>query len=258
MRRDGLESLLANGTGLCSIEDRAMNLILIEPNEAADRFAAGDPRAKHLVGVLRAGVGGTFFVGRVNGPRGKATLTAIEPDQILFTVEWEPAIDPLPAIDLLVGLPRPQTARKILQEATAMGLSAIHFFVSDRGEPSYAQSSLWSSGEWQRHLRLGVEQSFTTLLPEVHHHASLADAIAAAPNGGSHIALDVYESSEALSAKHPIEMPVTLAIGSERGWSPAERDTLRAEKFSLRHLGNRVLRTETACIAALSRVLCVQ
>lgn len=232
-----------------------MNLILIESDEPADHFAISDPRAIHLVGVLRARVADPFFIGKVNGPRGKATVTAIEPDRIRFTVEWELAVEPLPAIHLLVGLPRPQTARKILQDATAMGLSTIRFFRSDRGDPGYAQSSLWRSGEWQRHLRLGVEQSFTTLLPEVHHHGTLAEAIGAAPSGGSRIALDVYESTAVLSAKQPTVMPVTLAIGSERGWSPAERDILRADTFSLRHLGKRVLRTETACIAALSRLL---
>ena len=49
-----------------------------------------------------------------------------------------------------------------------------------------------------------------------------------------------------------MELPVTIAIGGERGWSKSERDSLREYEFVLTDLGPRVLRTETACIAAVS------
>jgi len=45
-----------------------------------------------------------------------------------------------------------------------------------------------------------------------------------------------------------------VAIGPERGWSARERDLLRARGFELVHLGPRVLRTETACVAAVAVV----
>jgi RsmE family RNA methyltransferase len=47
---------------------------------------------------------------------------------------------------------------------------------------------------------------------------------------------------------------VVLALGPERGWSASERDLLRAEGFQLVHLGERVLRVETACVAAIAVV----
>jgi len=47
---------------------------------------------------------------------------------------------------------------------------------------------------------------------------------------------------------------VVLALGPERGWSPAERDLLRSEGFALAHLGPRVLRAETAAVAAVAIV----
>jgi RsmE family RNA methyltransferase len=46
--------------------------------------------------------------------------------------------------------------------------------------------------------------------------------------------------------------PIALAIGPERGWAAGDRAALRAHGFTLVHLGPRVLRTETACIAALA------
>ena len=67
------------------------------------------------------------------------------------------------------------------------------------------------------------------------------------------LALDNYEAKVALSAYNTIGgKSAMLALGAERGWSAAERDLLRQSRFTLVHLGERVLRTETACIAAIT------
>ena len=82
-----------------------------------------------------------------------------------FTPEREsPPLDP---ITLIVGLPRPQTAKKVLQEATAMGVQRIHFVRSDLGERSYAHSPLWKQGEYRRHLIDGAQQAVSTRLPAI-------------------------------------------------------------------------------------------
>ena len=53
--------------------------------------------------------------------------------------------------------------------------------------------------------------------------------------------------------KGPEDSPsAVLALGADRGWSGAERDLLRQNSFTLVHLGKRVLRTETACCAAIT------
>ncbi len=43
-----------------------------------------------------------------------------------------------------------------------------------------------------------------------------------------------------------------IAIGPEGGWSPRDRDILRAAGFTGLRLGPRVLRTETAGLAAIA------
>ena len=48
---------------------------------------------------------------------------------------------------------------------------------------------------------------------------------------------------------------ITLAVGSERGWTGAERDLLRENGYTLAALGERVLRTETASIAGTALCL---
>ena len=231
-----------------------MNLILFEPDELQRPLPIEDPRARHLLTVLRRGLGDRFDAGLIDGPRGKGTLLKVGGSTLEFAFEWgvqPPALAPL---RLLIGLPRPQTARKILAEATALGVCAIDFFPAARGEPGYAQSTLWSSGEWRRHLIAGAEQAFCTRLPVVRWTLELRALLTELPADGSRLALDNYEASYPLTANPPAP-PVSLAIGPERGWSAEERSLLREAGFSLHHLGPRVLRTETAVVAASTLLL---
>ena len=230
-----------------------MNLILFEPAELSVPLPRTDPRAAHLLGVLRRSAGDTFDAGLVNGPRGKGTLVVIGDQALTLTFAWGAAPPPPEPVVLLIGLPRPQTARDILREATALGAGALHFFRAEKSEASYAQSTLWSSGEWRRHLVTGAEQAFDTRLPVVTHGETLAATIAALPANATRLALDNYESPQPLSAV-ALAAPVALAFGPERGWSAAERDLLRANGFARAPRGPRVLRSETAVIAALAVV----
>ena len=230
-----------------------MNLILFDAAEIATPLPRSDPRAAHVLDVLRRKVGDTFDAGLINGPRGKGTLVAVGPEALTLEFTWGgPAAAP-ESIILLIGLPRPQTGRDILREATSLGVGALYFFRAEKSEASYANSSLWSSGEWRRHLITGAEQAFTTQLPEVTHGKNLADVIASLPQNATRLALDNYESPQSLSAV-AFTAPVVLAFGPERGWSATERDLLRANRFELAHLGTRVLRSETAMIAAVAVV----
>jgi RsmE family RNA methyltransferase len=54
------------------------------------------------------------------------------------------------------------------------------------------------------------------------------------------------------SDRNAAAQTVALAFGPERGWSGAERAALRDAGFALVHLGPRVLRLETAVIAAMA------
>ena len=232
-----------------------MNLILFTAAELDRPLPRSDRRAVHLLEVLRRSAGDTFDAGIIDGPIGQATLETVAENSI--TLSFTPRTDAAPPepITLLIGLPRPQTARDILRDATTLGVAALHFVVTERGELGYGRSTLWSSGEWRRHVVAGAEQAFNPRLPAVTWGQSLTEAIAGlAP--GPRLALDNYESPAPLSQCRvaPGQTAITLAIGGERGWTAAERTLLRAQGFAFHHLGSRVLRTETACLAALTLV----
>lgn len=230
-----------------------MNLILFESAEIDRPLPRSDRRAAHILDVLRRQPGDTFDVGLVNGPRGKATLIGVHPDALDLAFQWGPPPPPAAPITLIVGLTRPQTARDILRDATTLGVNAIHFVRTEKSEASYAQSSLWSAGEWRRHLLTGAEQAFDTRLPEVTHDRTLVGALESVPAAAIRLACDNYEAPDALGAI-PVspEKHYVIAIGAERGWSAREREGLRAHGFSLVNLGPRVLRAETAVLAAVA------
>jgi len=239
-----------------------MNLVLFAPDELPAPLLLSDPRAQHILKVLRRAPGDTFDAGLINGPLGKATLLHADETalHLAFSATREPP--PLPPVTLIIGLPRPQTARDLLRDTATLGAACIHFVITERADPNYAASSLWTSGEWRRHLLTGAAQAFDTRLPSVTWTHTLASALAwEAPAKQTRLALDNYEATSPLGAE--ILNPkseilngsgVTLALGPERGWGHADRDQLRAAGFILCSLGHRVLRLETAVTAALALV----
>ncbi|MFM8333951.1 MAG: 16S rRNA (uracil(1498)-N(3))-methyltransferase [Opitutaceae bacterium] len=233
-----------------------MNLVLFEADEIGRPLPRSDRRVRHVLDVLRRGEGEPFDAGVINGPRGRArlaTVAAVAAGAVTFAFEPSHPADTPPAITLLAGLPRPQTARDILRDATTLGVAALHFVITEKTEPGYARSTLWTSGEWRRHAIAGAEQAFDTRLPEVTWGRLLAAVTASLAAGGDRIALDNYESPAPFGAALLAPgRPVVLAVGGERGWSAADRATLRAACFTFHHLGRRVLRAESAVVAALA------
>jgi RsmE family RNA methyltransferase len=221
-------------------------LVLITPDEAAAGLPADDARARHLRETVGLAVGGTFHVGIENGLRGIATITALAP-KLTFAVAWEKSPQARLPLTVLVGLPRPQTAKKVLHDLASLGAARIIFFESAKGDPGYLTSSLWKDGEWREHVLKGTEQACSTLVPEVTRVGSLAEALVGLDANAWKLALDPYEATGAPELSTPAQTAV-LAIGPERGFAEAERAALRAAGFGFAHLGDRILRVEAAAL----------
>lgn len=230
-----------------------MNLILFDADEVAAPLPRDDPRARHILEVLRRSEGDDFDVGLVDGPRGKAVLKEVSSAGLVLEFCWGADEPPLDPIVLIVGLSRPQTNRKILQEAASVGVQRMLFALTERAEPSYAASRLWTTGEYRRHLLDGTAQAFSTRVPQVTYGMPLTEALDQVRDVPTRYALDNYEYTVSMAqVRSPPGAALALAVGSERGWTAAERETLRSAGFLLAGMGPRVLRTETAVIAALA------
>jgi len=233
-----------------------MNLMLIECADAQLLLPRDDPRAKHVRDILHMHPGDRFDVGALNGPRGKALIQRDDTKGMALSLEWGALPRPALPISLVIGLSRPQTMRKILREAPALGVASLHIARCARSEPSYASSSLWTSTEWRDLLLLGTEQAFTTHLPSLTQYDSLGAALDALQGVPNRIALDNYEATLPMARWQAADTgtDTALCIGPERGWDGPERDLLRERSYTLAHLGPLVLRTETAMIAGTALV----
>ena len=223
-----------------------MNLVLITADEAEAGLAPDDPRARHLRETVGLATGGTFHVGIENGLRGIATIRALAP-KLTFTVVWEESAQARLPLTVLVGLPRPQTAKKVLHDLASLGAARIVFFEAAKGDPGYLTSSLWKDDEWREHVIKGTEQACSTLVPEVTRVPSLLAALALVDTAAWKLALDPYEATGTPEIPAPANSAV-LAIGPERGFADEERATLRQAGFAFAHLGDRILRVEAAAL----------
>ena len=225
-----------------------MNLVLINKKESIDGIPIEDPRAIHLTQTVGLQAGKPFFVGIKNGFRGLATIQEIN-QRLIFTVEWEKEQQARLPLELIVGLPRPQTAKKILYDAASLGINKIIFFVSEKGDPGYLSSSLWKNNEWEDFVLRGSEQACSCQVPEVIHVSSIEEGVKLLHPKSWRVCLDPYTAKEPLKTNVGKFSFGTLAIGPERGWSDNERSILENHEFFFYHLGDRILRVETACTA---------
>ena len=144
-------------------------------------------------------------VGVVGGPVGEAVLHAVGDDSITLVCDWAPkvSVPQLLPVDVLVGLARPETCRKVLRELSTLGVRSVTFVLCTLSERSYSTSKLWRDGEWVRHLSLGAEQAFRTRLPAVHHCSSLRRALAGLGAGGGSPKKSRSPRSQRPSARAP-------------------------------------------------------
>ncbi len=234
-----------------------MNLILLDPPDfvADDRVVLHDRRRAHVQQVHRAAVGDVLRVGRVDGKLGTGTVLALDASRLELAVTLTDDPPPPLPVTLALALPRPHSLRKVLQQATAMGVKRFVLFACARVEPSFFTASAAQPAGLAEELRLGLEQARDTILPTVELHPGrfhrfLADRWPQLATGEVLIA---HPEPGAPACPRAVAGPLTLVVGPEGGFIPAEVDRLRA-LGTLVELGPRILRVETAVVALLARL----
>ena len=232
-----------------------MNLILFEKDEINSLLPGYDPRVKHIRRTLKFKVGDSFEAGIVNGEIGKATITSLDKTQMVIEFLTEsPKTEAFPVI-LIVGLTRPQIAKHIMRESASMGIEQLWFYPTELGEKSYLESDIWQESNYHNHLVKGAGQGFTSNLPDVRIFESLREVIDDLPIDYDKITLDNVRPENSITGYKFKKNKVAILLGSERGLTDKERDLLEKNNFALLKMGERVLRTDTACIAGISLVL---
>jgi RsmE family RNA methyltransferase len=262
-----------------------MNILYLKEEELGLPLPRSDARYSHVTRVLKKKEGDSLAAGCSNGSLGSALITRLSTDSILLSYQARTQAPSLYPVNILMGFPRPIQAGRILKDLTSLGVERIWFTLSELGEKSYAESSFFRTRDFESHLIEGAMQAGNPRLPQVACFWSLGracDAIDAAQretlapatraeppdrtilkgpvSGASSGSPDrlVFHPGEDFTTLADIESvsaPLWLAIGSERGWTISELDLLRSRGFTACSLGRRILKTETAALAATSIIL---
>lgn len=209
--------------------------------------------AAHLVRVLRLQEGGTCVLFNGDGHDYIARILSIGKRETRAEIlEAQPvASESRLRITLLQGIARGEKMDWILQKATELGAARILPVSSERSEVKLdAQRADKRLAHWREVVISACEQSGRATVPEVMPPQSLVQAATLCEGKG--FILDPLATASAKQLQGIALSACTLAIGPEGGWSPRDREQLHTAGFEGLQLGPRILRTETAAIAAIT------
>lgn len=210
---------------------------------------------EHVARVLRmeAGAPVVLFSGR-DAKEYDAVLASVGKREVVATVGEGRALDnesPL-SLTLAQGVARGEKMDLIVQKATELGIARIVPVLTERSEVKLdAARSEKRLLHWRAVAASACEQSGRATLPQVDAAVPLAAWLAGLGQGGPMRLALLPEGT-----KRPGELALAgaaiLAIGPEGGFGGRDRDALAAAGFTGLKLGPRILRTETAGLAAIA------
>lgn len=215
--------------------------------------------AHHAVRVLRLAVGEPVVLFDGLGGEFEARITRIDRGDVSvktgahLDVERESPLH----IRLVQGLSSGDRMDIALQKAVELGVAAIQPVATERSVVKLKDERAQRRVEhWQNLVISACEQCGRNRLPEVSPLMSLPDWLAQldmpAPDGEARLLLSPA-ANVTLKALSPAPR-MTLLIGPEGGLSPGETQLAQSRGFKPVQLGPRILRTETAALAALSAI----
>ncbi len=212
--------------------------------------------ANHLVRVLRLREGDAFVLFNGDGHDYPARLAAVGKREARASVLDALVVDnesPL-RITLLQGIARGEKMDLILQKATELGVAAIRPVISERTEVKLdAERTLKRMQHWQTVIQSACEQSGRARIPTLHAPQPLQEALRQPLPGGLRLILDPTGSVRLNQLQAAGGEPdILLAIGPEGGWSARDLECLHQTGMQGLQLGPRILRTETAGLAAIA------
>lgn len=224
-------------------------------------IALPEEAAGHLIRVLRLAQGDAIRLFNGQGGEYDARIATIGRKDVSVEVGSHHAIEresPL-HITLLQGIARGEKMDLILQKATELGIKAVTPVTTLRSSVRLDENSTARKHEhWQGVLTSACEQSGRNRLPVLGKATSLATAAAAQQ---AHLKLLLEPEADAASLKTllaaafhtAMQNPaLCLLVGPEGGLDPQEVELAKQAGFVSCQLGPRVLRTETAALAALA------
>lgn len=232
--------------------------MIIRPEELGDggTVVVSGPRFRHIRDVLKKGAGDIVCAGLLNGPLGEGHIVAVERDalRLLFKAGEVPREQ---RVDLILAMPRPKVMKRLWSAVASLGVRSITIIGAAKVEACYFSSHALEEGIYLPRLIEGLEQARDTRLPVVRifpeSSAFMKSGLPDLCGEGLKLLAHPGASStmrETLQAN--ANSRIAVAIGPEGGWMEEEVRAFENYGFIPSSLGTRILRTDTAVIAALA------
>jgi 16S rRNA (uracil1498-N3)-methyltransferase len=227
------------------------------PEEIAahGRCLLGPEQAHHVVRVLRlkAGDGVTLFDGR--GGEYAAVIAHLARSEVALNVGERTSVDresPL-KVTLAQAISSADRMDYTIQKAVELGVTRIQPLESSRSIVRLdAARAAKRVAHWQAVAVAACEQCGRNRVPEVTAVLPLSIWLGSAPAQANITRLVLSPRAQATLRSLPPPREALLLAGPEGGLSPREQEDAQSAGFTAVKLGPRVLRTETAAVAALA------
>ena len=220
--------------------------------QAGARVELEPGQAHYIARVLRMRAGDALILFNGAGGQYPATLEAVGKHAVVVTTgEFEPVERESPlALHLGIAVSRGDRMDWVVQKATELGVHAITPLLSERTEVKLkGEREARKLRHWQQVATSACEQCGRNRLPVVHPLQALQDWCQRV-EADARLVLDPAADSSDPGAAAPAS--IALLVGPEGGFSAAEIAAAATAGFHSLQLGPRVLRTETAPLAAIA------
>lgn len=227
---------------------------------------AGDD-AHHLIRVMRAAPGDEIICSNGLDREVLAKVARIGKAAVEAEIVSELPLDREPSVEVWIAqsLPKGDKLETVVQKCTELGAARFVPFVSERTVVLYdGKKEAKRLERWRRIAKEAAEQAHRNRIPPVASPLAWEQLLEEAR--GCDLALFCYEKESALklrpllaetfaSAEAGKTLRIMVIVGPEGGFTEKEADEAVAAGCRSISLGKRILRTETAAMAALTCIL---
>jgi 16S rRNA (uracil1498-N3)-methyltransferase len=218
------------------------------------QFSLPPEAAQHVSKALRLKAGDALVVFDGRGGEYEASLTRVDKGDVdvkvgaFRDVEREPRV----GVGLVQGLPEADKMDWVIQKSVELGVAWIQPVVCDRSVVRISgERAARREAHWRRVAVAACEQSGRNRVPEVRPTLGFQGWIAM-PSDLPRWMLE--PAAPPIGARGAPPERLELVVGPEGGLSERERDLAQGQRFEAVSLGPRILRTETAALAALAAI----
>ncbi|HEX2355064.1 MAG TPA: 16S rRNA (uracil(1498)-N(3))-methyltransferase [Micromonosporaceae bacterium] len=232
------------------------SLFLVPSLPSGDRYVLDGPEGHHAATVHRLRVGEELLLGDGRGGTATAFVTAIGRGSLEVSLAARRyAGEPSPRIAVVQGIAKGGRGELAVQSMTEVGADVIVPWAASRSVARWrGERGARSRDRWVATVREAAKQARRPWLPEVAGSPDESTSSVAARLSAAAAGFVLHE--EAALRLAAVDLPaagdVVLVVGPEGGIDPAELKTFEAAGAVPVRLGDTVLRTSTAGVAALA------